>query len=406
MMKSSLIRINLIFILLFLFIPNLVSAETKIFIKEYTYQASEADSKLSSRTIALEQVKRLLLEELGTYIESHTEVTNFNLTKDQITALTAGIVQTQIMKEKWDGERYWVRAQIEADPSEVVKAVDSLRKDRQRSEELEEANKRAESALREVDKLREELKLAKVEEKEQKKTEYNNAINELSASFADFKKKIEERRQKESKWVRDFEDAKQLEKNDTLGINERIEIWQHLITTLPDERTAKGEEIWKYATNRLQRLEQFRAMGKTEPKEIKNDGRFIAYDDGTVLDTQTGLMWAAQDNGYEINWYGAKKYCESYRGGGYTDWRMPTLDEMTALYDFGNSYKATQRDYNVHLTGLIKLSSCCPWASNVHGSQNATFFHFDSGTRYQAPWSISILNRALPVRSGELVDTP
>ena len=41
MMKSSLIRINLVFILLFLFIPNLTSAETKTFIKEYTYQASE-----------------------------------------------------------------------------------------------------------------------------------------------------------------------------------------------------------------------------------------------------------------------------------------------------------------------------------------------------------------------------
>ena len=72
MMKSSLIRISLIFILLVLFIPNLVAAETKTFIKEYNYQASEVDSKVSSRAIALEQVKRLLLEELGTYIESHT----------------------------------------------------------------------------------------------------------------------------------------------------------------------------------------------------------------------------------------------------------------------------------------------------------------------------------------------
>ena len=55
MMKSSLIRINLIFILLVLFIPNLVSAESKTFIKEYTYQASEYDSKVSCRVLALEQ---------------------------------------------------------------------------------------------------------------------------------------------------------------------------------------------------------------------------------------------------------------------------------------------------------------------------------------------------------------
>ncbi len=105
MMKSSLIRISLIFILLVLFIPSFTSAESKTFVKEYTYQASEYDSKMSCRTLAIEQVKRLLLEELGTYLESHTEIVNFQLKKDQITALTAGIVQTKILKEKWDGVR-------------------------------------------------------------------------------------------------------------------------------------------------------------------------------------------------------------------------------------------------------------------------------------------------------------
>jgi len=39
-------------------------------------------------------------------------------------------------------------------------------------------------------------------------------------------------------------------------------------------------------------------------KEIGKDGRFIAYDDGTVLDTRTNLMWAAKDNGSNINWVG------------------------------------------------------------------------------------------------------
>lgn len=83
-MIYSLIRINLTFILLVLFIPNFVSAEIKTFIKEYTYQASEFDSKASGRVLALKQVKRLLLEELGIYLESNTELRNYQLTKDQI----------------------------------------------------------------------------------------------------------------------------------------------------------------------------------------------------------------------------------------------------------------------------------------------------------------------------------
>jgi len=43
------------------------------------------------------------------------EVKNFQITKDQVLAITAGIIQTEILKEKWDGEKYWLRAQIKAD---------------------------------------------------------------------------------------------------------------------------------------------------------------------------------------------------------------------------------------------------------------------------------------------------
>jgi hypothetical protein len=89
-------------IIFLLFINSVaVFAETRTFIKEYKYQASEDDSRNSSRVIALREVKRLLLEELGTYLESETEVRNFQLTRDQITMLTAGIVQTEIVAEKW-----------------------------------------------------------------------------------------------------------------------------------------------------------------------------------------------------------------------------------------------------------------------------------------------------------------
>jgi tetratricopeptide (TPR) repeat protein len=179
-MKSTFMRIAMLSFLLLFFLPNPAASESKTFIKEYTYQASEADSKISSRAIALEQVKRLLLEELGTYIESHTEVTNFQLTKDQITALTAGIVQTQILNEKWDGERYWIKAKIDADPDKVERDLDALRRDREKSKELEDAKKKAETALKEVERLRKELDLSKKDQANIAK--YDKAIKELSAT--------------------------------------------------------------------------------------------------------------------------------------------------------------------------------------------------------------------------------
>jgi tetratricopeptide (TPR) repeat protein len=182
MMKSSLIRINLIFILLILLIPNLTSAESKTFIKEYTYQASEEDSRNSSRTIALREVKRLLLEELGTYLESITEVQNFQLTKDQITTLTAGIVQTNIVEEKWDGHTYWLKSKIAADSGDVIKSIDALHKDRQKTKELEELRKRSEDLLKENERLRKELTVAKGEKRQQTIADYDENIKYLTAN--------------------------------------------------------------------------------------------------------------------------------------------------------------------------------------------------------------------------------
>jgi hypothetical protein len=132
--------------------------------------------------------------------------------------------------------------------------------------------------------------------------------------------------------------------------------------------------------------------------ETARDGRFIAYDNGTVLDTKTKLMWAAKDNGSRINWANAKSYCETYRGGGYSDWRMPTQDELAGLYDAGKLYKS-DCGYDVHLTELIRLTCTATWASETRGS-DAALFSF-TGTRSWGPQSYDLDTRALPVRSGK-----
>ena len=49
---------------------NIAIADEQTYLREYTYQASEADSKISARAIALQEVKRILLSELGTHVSS------------------------------------------------------------------------------------------------------------------------------------------------------------------------------------------------------------------------------------------------------------------------------------------------------------------------------------------------
>jgi tetratricopeptide (TPR) repeat protein/competence protein ComGC len=180
MMKSSLMRINLIFILLFLFIPNLTSAESKTFVKEYTYQASELDSKTSCKAIATEQLKRTLLEELGTYLESKTVVKDSQLDKDEITTLTAGVVQVAVMDETWDGKVYWLKAQVKADPDEVAASINKLKNDEHLVHDLEEARAESAQAMEEAEDLRKQLAQATADK--QKQEQYNDAMKQLAAA--------------------------------------------------------------------------------------------------------------------------------------------------------------------------------------------------------------------------------
>lgn len=159
-----------------------VFAEIKTFVKEYTYQASEEDSKNSSRTVSLREVKRLLLEELGAYLESITEVKNFRMTKDQIVTLTAGIVSTEVMEENWDGKTYWLKAKITADPDSVIKSIDKLRQDRQKVKELEETRKRSEALLKENERLKKELLTGKGGKKKEAAQAYQRNIKNLTAA--------------------------------------------------------------------------------------------------------------------------------------------------------------------------------------------------------------------------------
>lgn len=175
---NYLFTINLVVFLLFFFSTANASAKTVTFEKEYTYQASEIDSKVSSRAIALEQIKRLLLDAVGTYLISETKVKNSQLTKDQITTYSAGVVSAEVIDEKWDGKTYYLKAKVSADPDEVAKSIKTIGEDKQKKKELEETRKKAKDALKEIERLKKETEALKKNPKKQE--EYAKAVKELS----------------------------------------------------------------------------------------------------------------------------------------------------------------------------------------------------------------------------------
>jgi hypothetical protein len=104
-------------------------------------------------------------------------------------------------------------------------------------------------------------------------------------------------------------------------------------------------------------------------------------------------MWASRDNGTDVDYYEAVTYCKEFQGGGYTDWRLPELDELATLYTEGKK----NRD-GYFITDLITLTDCCMWSAVVI-TGGAESFSFKTGKKPFGFMRDSYQLRALPVRS-------
>ena len=69
----------------------------------------------------------MALEQIGTYVQSLVEVKDFNLTKEEINAYTAGIMEVveQTVRDIWDGGNHVVYVDIIAsiDPDMVATQI-------------------------------------------------------------------------------------------------------------------------------------------------------------------------------------------------------------------------------------------------------------------------------------------
>jgi hypothetical protein len=79
------------------------------------------------------------------------------------------------------------------------------------------------------------------------------------------------------------------------------------------------------------------------------------------------------DNGVKVNWKQANQHCGKMTVGGYSDRRLPTIDELSGLYD----QKQNVSEYNIK--GGIRLSNCCPWSSTLRDPGTAYLLHFMGG---------------------------
>jgi hypothetical protein len=111
------------------------------------------------------------------------------------------------------------------------------------------------------------------------------------------------------------------------------------------------------------------------------------------IDPATKKMWTISDNGYGLSWSQAKRYCRESSIGGFTDWTLPSINELQGL--FGGPEDATGH----HVKGALKLTGW-EWSATP-GNQNGEGWTLDfgDGARASVAAGDSGLNRAVCVRA-------
>ena len=181
------------------------NAENKTFIREYHYQAGESDSKISSRTKALTEVKRLLLEEIGVYLESYINYSeektenriSSQFLKKEIEQISAGITETSILEENWTGVEYYIKAEITVDPDDVIRQLNRSIEHRKASVVVDslnmlltEANASIKAKESEIASLRRNLEneQEKLRQQEENLQRLNNELSGLKSRYSQIAK--------------------------------------------------------------------------------------------------------------------------------------------------------------------------------------------------------------------------
>jgi len=122
-------------------------------------------------------------------------------------------------------------------------------------------------------------------------------------------------------------------------------------------------------------------------------GRFVPDEKGTVSDRQTGLMWMRCSVGQSwsgqtclgaprlLDWWGATEQGKGFLG--YSDWRLPKLQELQTLVYYSTGTLMTIRP-TIDLRAFPNTSPGWYWSSTLSGKPNegawyVSFSHGDSG---------------------------
>ena len=110
--------------------------------------------------------------------------------------------------------------------------------------------------------------------------------------------------------------------------------------------------------------------------------RFLKRDDGTIYDSVTSVTWMANDSFLDLEKDVSYSEAEDYvketnekKVGGYSDWRIPTIQEASSIFDKEKLNKDSKGG-DIFLDSVFPPGAAnCTWTSSTRGKEAQIMFY-------------------------------
>lgn len=106
--------------------------------------------------------------------------------------------------------------------------------------------------------------------------------------------------------------------------------------------------------------------------------RFDSRGDGTVRDSQTGLLWTLADNGAGVPVGAAQAYCDTLDLAG-LQWQLPTRSQLSSLYDRSQRTRTRCGRRTCNTVPDLQLSGYYFWSGDRNSDGLPWIVHLTDG---------------------------
>ncbi len=159
-------------------------AKMETLFANYKYVMGDNDTKNDAKRICFIEAKRRLLEKAGVFIESSSEVKNFQLTRDEIKTYTAAILKTEIVNEeiKYEGQNMVIYMNIKADfdTDAMFSKLKEIKENKEASSKIVEQQKQIAAIEDKIKKMQSELQTNNLDKSIALRKERQESFEQLS----------------------------------------------------------------------------------------------------------------------------------------------------------------------------------------------------------------------------------